>query len=389
MLDNYEPEQRIADSNDPDFRRLVSKDLEETLNGCALAIDDDLKEPLVVQSVLGHAQSGHKTFRHENVSYPDATLPDIIAAAGMDVVATKTIRQNLIDDVFEWVELAKKGQVDNFTLKGRPLLGVNFLRKYRIDPEYALKGMVLAACMDNFGWRMKTIERYPLTIENQPLLIGGGEMYPVIKDKVLEWNILGIDKLAHEEFTEDDINFFKQEGIIVDEEYPGAEPAYIRRKIGEGTSDDTAFILVGLFYQNAGKIASQSAFLGAFIVDGVDTYDKCVLNPLAGGYDERIGINLMNELPGIVSDEDITTLIYYSVKQNGPRVVSSSHKRLVEIQTKLKSRKPTLLHHLHFLETGDLETYKVGFEQMPSWAFYTAVDKRIRHYMNNHGVASK
>ncbi|MDO8510553.1 MAG: hypothetical protein Q7S55_00145 [Nanoarchaeota archaeon] len=374
----------VADPKDPVFKSLVKDDLLQTKWESNLALDASLHEALLVQSVLGHAQKGHKIFNEGGMQYPSATISDIIEAADLEVKKVKALRQDLIDQVFEWVELAKRDRTNRLVVDERPLLGIELLRGYQVDPEYVLKGMVLAGTMDNHGWREATIKRYRNTIHGQPLLIGGGETYLIDPNKLKEERPFFLEDLTFEEASAEKIGELKQKEIIITGDNPDAEVAYIRRKKGPGTSDDAAFILMGEMYKKEGWEKSLSAFLGGFIVDGVDTYDKCTTRPVEGGYDEKIGTDIRAALPSLVSDDEITTLIYYSAKSNGQRLVSSSHKRLIQVVVNADPKLPTLLHHHKFLDTGRHAPFRVGFERMPSSEFYRSVSERIIHYHKHH-----
>ncbi|MBI4147132.1 hypothetical protein HY494_00600 [Candidatus Woesearchaeota archaeon] len=375
----------VAEPSDPLFKSLVKKDLMEALRGGELALDERLREPLLVQTVLGHAQEGHKAFQEGGIKYPSATVANIIEAAGLEVSKIKNIRQEVIDQVFEWVELAKKDQTNLLVIGGQPLLGIEFLRNYQINPEFVLKGMILAGMMDNYGWRQATIKRYGgKTIHDRQLKIGGGETHLIDARILRQEKPFFLEDLAEKEISDETINDLRTKGIITAAGNPHAEVAYIRRKKGLGTSDDTAFIFMGEMYKKEGWEKSLSAFLGGFIVDGIDTYDKCTARPVEGGYDERLGMEIRTALPSLVSDDEITALIYYSAKSNGQEVVSSSHKRLIQMVANADPKIPTLLHHHKFMDTGKFASYRVGFERMPSKLFYNAVRERIDHYHQSH-----
>ncbi|MEK6899736.1 MAG: hypothetical protein AABX05_01300 [Nanoarchaeota archaeon] len=370
----------LSDPDDPFFKFLVKIDLAKSKEDSRLALDDSLHDTLLVQTVLGHAQSGHKIFFEADAKFPYANITDIIKAAGLSVTGIKSTRQQLIDEVFEWVELAKKDQTDRLVINERPLLGVEFLRGYKVDPEYVLKGMIMAGLMDNYEWRKATVAKYGKTINNQPLVIGGGETHLVDSEKLQNEYVFLLKDLEEGEADEEKINELRAKGIITNKENPNAAVAYIRRKKGLGTSDDTAFIMMGEMYKKQGWVKALSAFLGGFVVDGIDTYDKCVLRPVQGGYDEKLGLEIKTALPSLVSDDDVTALIYYSAKGNGKRIVSSSHKRLIQIIQNVDPKLPTLLHHHKFLDTGKHARFTVGFEKLRSSDFYTAVTERLEHY---------
>lgn len=370
----------LSDPKDPLFGFLVKNDLAKSRKESILSLDDSLYDALLVQTVLGHAQNGHKIFYEANAKYPYTTIADVINAAGLDIAKIKSTRQQLIDEVFEWVELAKKDQTDRLVIHEKPLLGVEFLRASKINPEYVLRGMILAGLMDNYGWRKAAVAEYGKTISNRPLIIGGGETHLVDAKKLRgEYHFL-LQDLAENEISDDMIDELRAKGIITTADNPCAEVAYIRRKKGLGTSDDAAFIMMGEMYKKEGWVQALSAFMGGFIVDGIDTYDKCTTHPIPGGYDEKIGLDLRAAFPYLVSDREVTALIYYAAKSNGKRMVSSSHKRLIQTITNADPKLPTLLHHHKFMDTGKHARFTVGFEKLRSSEFYAAVSEKIEHY---------
>lgn len=369
----------IADPNDLFFQDLVRNDLERAKN-TRLSLDKKEYDALLVQSVLGHAQEGHCYFHDQGANFPDATLSDIVLAAGLNLDAIKQHRQDNIDGVREWIELAKQGKTDRLMVGERPLLGVKFLQNYVIDPEYAIRGMILAGMMDNYEWRQNTVKAYGgKTIDGKKLTIGGGTSVLVDKDKLLEWDQGGIERLAEGEANSDLWKELKERRVLTDSSNPRAEVVYVRKKRGLGTSDDTAFILAGELYKSAGEVAARSALLGAFVVDGVDTYDKCVMTPVEGGYDELIGRELRRDYPGLVPDNEIHALIYHAAKGSSEYVVSSSHKRLIQVQEMTSPKQPTLLHHLRFMEERKAAPFHIGFERQSSSEFYGSVRKRVEH----------
>ncbi len=369
----------IADPNDPFFQELVRNDLERAKN-TRLSLDRKEYDALLVQSVLGHAQEGHCYFHDQGAIFPDATLSDIVLAAGLNLETIKQHRQDNIDDVREWIELAKKEKTDRLMVGERSLLGVKFLQNYVVNPEYVIRGMILAGMMDNYEWRQNTVKAYGgKTIDGKKLTIGGGTSVLVDKDRLLEWDLGAIERLAEGEATSDLWKELKDHHVLTDSSNPRAEVVYVRKKKGLGTSDDTAFILAGELYKSAGEVAARSALLGAFVVDGVDTYDKCVQTPVEGGYDELIGRELRKDYPGLVPDNVIHALIYHAAKGSSDYVVSSSHKRLIQTQEMTSPKIPTLLHHLRFMEERKVAPFNIGFERQTSAEFYSSTRKRVEH----------
>ena len=370
---------------DSRFHDLVRTDLESMERTIDLDLEEGVARVLLVQSVMGHAQNGHGEFGKAGYVYPDATIPDIIAGAGMDIQRIKAARQQLVDDVYEWVDKALEGSATRLVLRGKPLLGVKFLRHHGIDPEYVLKGMVLAGYMDNFNARMDTIDHFKTTIKGDPLIIGGGETYLVDMNALVTAG-LNIPFLEQQRHDEESIQYLRDLGVIVQKFGRGNEQAYFRRKIGPGTSDDLAFIMVGKLYGQQDLELGISAMLGAFVVDAIDTYDKCVSFPVQNGLDERLAEYIQlawkeeHDQP-LVSQEEIRTIIYYSAKSNNPRVsASSSHRRFVQFGGD-EQYKPALEAHVYFVMGREPDPFHIGFEGTPSQVFYPRAQKRADHML--------
>jgi hypothetical protein len=376
----------------PLFRRLVREELNEFLDNLDLDLRSDYWEGLLVQSVQGRAQNGHGAFGRNNVSYPNIGIPDIIKAAGININKAKRKRQKLIDDVYQWTDLALDKRVNRLVLKGRPLLGVDMLRDYKVDIESTLKGMVLAGYMDNYEWRQRTVSHFERTIKGDELIIGGGETYLIDPD-MLTLACLGYGAVAQEEFEDHHIEYLRELGVILDrrDQCKKTEGAYFRRKNGPGVSDDLAFIMIGKLIGYGKLEKGVSAMLGAFVVDAIDTYDKCVMYPESGGLDEGLADYIQaawehEHGKPLVSPEEIMTVIYYGAKSNNPKVsASSSHRRLIEYNG-TKKYLPTMGLHIRFLEGEQLEEFPVGFTRMKSSTFYSRAETRSLHMLKNPEV---
>ncbi|MBU0470225.1 MAG: hypothetical protein KKA62_06135 [Nanoarchaeota archaeon] len=405
-----------ADSQDPIFQELCAEDLALAESSCRLPLSKQASQVLLGQTILGHAQEGHKCFQWEGRRYPSATLSVIYAALGMDVDEVKRTRQNYINDFLECIELLKQDKINRLEVDGRPLFGIEFLRNIEIIPEYALKGITICGLMDSAEWRAKTLEEFGqrnikwwrknsegysyLTAEERKeilhqqnllknkiddaeiLKMGYGETFLVNPYKMVLNGLLSLEDLADTEISAEEIDRLKNRGVITTKDNPFREVAYIRRKKGLGTSDDGAFIFTGKLYEKQGEEAAESAFWGGFIVDTADTYDKCVTSPVEGGYDEMAGRNLKTSLPDLVSDEEIMKVIYHSAKGNiiNHRLVSSSHKRLIQLVEAADPKIPTIMHHLKFLHTNKFANFRVGFDKMPSHLFYGEIKDRCKTF---------
>ncbi len=378
------PVSRASPRDDSFFQKIVREDLDSMAKKIELDLHEPIWNILLVQSIHGHAQNGHGLFNAYQCKYPQATITDIIAAAGMDINSVKAERQKLIDEVYGWVNHAFNNDNDNNQLKrgklqlnNLPLLRIKFIEDYAVNSVATLKGIVLAGYMDNYQARMDTIKHYQTTINGAPLEIGGGETYLVDLEMLAK---AGLDQnfLAAVEHDDKKIDYLRRLGVIVDNSNNG-ESVYIRRKTGAGISDDLAMIMIG-------KKHGISAMLGAFVIDAIDTYDKCTLHPLRKGLDEALAEHIQQkwaEQKGtpLAGKEEILEIIYYSAKNNNPKVeASSSHRRFVQFAGE-KLYRPTLQSHIAFVEGRPTEEFPVGYSRMSSSKLYEKAQKRINHMM--------
>ncbi len=191
--------------------------------------------------------------------------------------------------------------------------------------------------------------------------------------------IKSLEQLTENEISDEQIKQFRENGLIVSKDDPNAEVAFVRRAKGLGTSDDAAFIFTGSLYLPTGNTTAKSAFLAGVGIDGVDTYEKYLSNPIEGGHDEYIGRMVYDV--GLVSDNDIMTVIYLSAKANAIKTVfmSSSHRRLIQKILHVHPRIPTAMHHLRFmLENTYQKNIKFGFDKVSSENFYSEVSERMK-----------
>ena len=365
---------------DEKFKHLVRKDLKDMDEKLPLdLVDDGFREALLVQSVLGHAQQGHGEYFYNN-PFPQATIQDITHASPRGHRRIVSMRQQHIDRIHKWTDRAIEGKVHRFAIDGEPLLGVGFLRNHKInDMEAVLKGMVLAGYMDNYQSRMETLEHYNhRRIDGRTLEIGGGESF-LVDTKLLLAKGYSTADLGAKAYNEGTIEYFRQLGIICETANSNVESTYIRRKEGAGTSDDLAFLMIG-------NLFGIDAMYGAFIVDAVDTYDKCVTYPQSGGIDEALGRFVEASFKfktgeDIVSKEDIYKVIYFSAKNNTPKVAgSSSHRRLIEMQGDRKLM-PVFLQHVAHLRGEKTAEFQVGFNGPQSPYFYQAANERAKYML--------
>ncbi len=365
---------------DAQFKQLVRLDLADM--NARLPLDlvrDEFREALLVQSVLGHVQQGHGQYFTRN-AFPQATIRDITNATRRGHNRIKNMRQSHINLVHEWTDRAIEGKARRFVHDGQPLLGVGFLRDYVIkDMKAVMQGMVLAGYMDNFEARTATLKRFKhQTVTGKKLEIGGGETFLVDLELLTAYG-QNPNSLGEIAYSNDQIDYLRSLGIIHNERNgnPNIESTYIRRRMGGGTSDDLAFLMIGHMF-------GVDAMYGAFVVDAIDTYDKCVMYPVSGGIDEALGKFVESSWKfkygeKLVTDRDISNVIYFSAKGNNPRIAgSSSHRRLIEEQGTQRAL-PVFLQHVEHFEGRPTAKFQVGFGGPQSPYFYHAANKRAEY----------
>jgi|GEM_PF-1730789 len=293
------------------FDRLVRKDYATMRQTNVIAVSKRVSELMLMQSIPGHAASGHSVF-HNIAYYPNATIEDVYDAIGVDAERVRRERQQLIDDVWDYADRALKNPSDKSLSKlttrdGDPLVGATmFLRHEVKNPLSVLQGMYLASRMDNFEWRRRVQDRFGL-------VMGGGRSYAI---NLLEMTGYGesLESLATEEHSEEFIQAHIGLGTIVDQprvlQEPGVVNGYVRLVRGKGVSDDAAVLTAGL------KYGIDAAF-GALSTDGCDTYDKSTPVIHSGGQDELLGDYIWDraEERGIdlnLTDEDVVEFIVLS-----------------------------------------------------------------------------
>jgi hypothetical protein len=366
------------------FTDLVTRDYDFLLSQRFAASQRTLAD-LLPQSVLGRAQNGHGLFTDEfgtALRFPDATFDRILTVLeGIDPNfkghLVRARRGQLLKGLGDWL-LARLDQPTLvLDLEDGPPLGIDFLAGREVDTRAFLSGMVLAGYMDDWRTREATMLEHRKTFGGDPFLIGGGEILIVDSEK---FEMCGLGDTGSVHFDDHQLRTLKDIGVICNNQeasysFPDYDQAYFRRRLGDGICDDLAMILVGARY-------GLDAMLGAFVMDGIDTYDKFLLNLTGGGYDgylaHRIQVHFLDtEGQQLVDDRAILGLIHTAAKANEPTVkVSSSHRRLIQYER--HSTVPTVLNHWRFLQGELVYEIKLGFARVPAHEFYVAAHARLK-----------
>jgi len=364
------------------FNRLAALDFEYLLS-LPFSADAATLRLLLPQSVHGRAQNGHGFWRDEAgapLVFRDATFDRILTALepmDPELRADRVRRERgaRLDELGRWL-LANLDQ-DELLLEidGRPLMGVELLRGQTVETRGFLRGLLMAGWMDDLDQRRMCMSHHRRTFEGDELAIGGGKTY-VIRPELLD--AVGIVDGGRGEFAPEDIQRLVDVGVIVteDREYsrPGYEQMYFRQRAGEGVCDDLGLIWIG-------AVHGWSAYLGAFVMDAVDTYDKFLWHFRPGGVDGRMAGEIQAAWRArygedLVAGLEILDVIRFAAKANDPQVfLSSSHRRF--IQTEMGSKTPTLFNHWRFIEGRALYDIELGYSRFPSRTFYDIARQRL------------
>lgn len=339
---------------------------------------------LLPQSVVGRAQNGHGWFTDEfgvSLRFPDATFERVLSVLektdpNLRGLQVRQRRGALVTRFGEWI----LGQCHQPRLRlevdGAPPLGIEFLAGHEVDTRAFCTGLVLAGFMDDWQHRRTAMLQHKKTFAGHPFSVGGGDILIVDREK---FELCGIDDPGAMVLDEDQLRELRDYGVICREKhgpfrFPEHDQAYFRRRLGEGVCDDLALIWVATRY-------GYDALLGAFLMDGIDTYDKYLLDLTWGGYDTWLAGRLQDRFldlddQPLVSDERIFDLIHFAAKRNDPLLsLSSSHRRLIQFEP--GAQLPTVLNHWRFVMGEPVYDIKLGFSRLPAEEFYGTAWQRL------------
>jgi hypothetical protein len=370
--------------NEALFRRLCCDDF-QFLMSQNIDAPGDILEVLLPQSVVGRAQNGHGWFVDEYgspLSFREATFDRVLTQLEetWPHLRHDKVRQRrtlLTEAVQTHVMANIHNPRMNLETGTGPMLGAGFLAEREVDTKAFLTGMVLAGFMDDIDHRRETRKQYSKDFSGDWYELGGGEIRVVNRGL---FQASGIVDAGQDAWDDHGLEELERLGVLIpaDEkiwEYPQYDQVYFRRRLGDGVCDDLALIAIGVRH-------GLDAMLGAFVMDGLDTYDKFLSRFTTKGSDTRLAEDIQaawREKHGIplVPDAELFDLIWFAAKNNSPRVnMSSSHRRL--LQTEAGAGVPTVLHHWRFIEGKPLTPIKLGFARVPAEEFYRAAYQRCR-----------
>ncbi len=340
---------------------------------------------LLPQSVVGRARNGHGWFTDEYGSplvFREATFDRVLTELErtwpeMRGDRVREARSRLVETVRDHVLARLQTRTMGLETAEGPLLGVDFLRGVEVDTRDFLRGMVLAGFMDDEAHRRMTVAWRGRAFDGEPYLLGGGEIRIVDRER---FRLTGIVDPGREPWDDEALRELERLGVVLPDRdgvvwtYPQYDQAYFRRRPGYGVCDDLAMIRIGAEH-------GFDAMLGAFVMDALDTYDKHLDRFTSKGSDLALAEAIQEAWrertdEPLVPGEEILDLIWFAAKNNTPpSPLSSSHRRLIQIES--RGKQPTLLHHWRFISGETLDDIKLGFSRVPAREFYALARSRL------------
>ena len=345
---------------------LILEDFQRMLYTMRLRTTEQAAENILMQSCEGHAQMGHGAFSGRR--FPNTEMDDIVRALGRSPTIVAEQRQDLIDEVIDWVDLALEGKAPATLVNevGDGLIGCGLLRHIDVDPPDVLRGLYLGGLRDDSEVRSQVERQYNIRI-------GGGRMRFVDTD-VLQGMSLNGDVLARGSHA-DKIDAYKNQGLIVDDPGPAGRDdriryMYVRERVGGGASDDTAIIA-------AGKLYTPSTALGVFLADAIDTLEKFVVD--YGDQDDDLARHIEQNFPDLnLSIEDIYRLIWINAVPHGQEdtVPDSSLRHLFQIDK--EADQTALESHLAYVMSRPFSPITLGHQDIPNTDFYAWFEAQVK-----------
>ncbi|MDP2913668.1 MAG: CBS domain-containing protein [Candidatus Omnitrophota bacterium] len=348
-------------------KELIEQDFRNLKSSERLCTAPKIEELIFMQSIEGRAHNGAGSF--SNRFYTNTTIDDIVRALGRSPKAVKAKRQELIDEIREFVESAiADDPMDRLvTRSGRPLLGIQQFKERQVDYHEVLKGLYLGGLRDDPDIRKKAQEIYKINI-------GYGRCYTV-NTKVMEDMGLDGEALAHHGH-EDRISYYKSNGLIVSDSRPKASVSkyikylYIRHHAGPGQSDDCAIVAGGLLY-------NVDVALGIFLADAIDTLDKYV--PAYSDQDKELARRIKVDYAFLdVGEEAVYELAYIAAipEDKIDELPDSSLRYLLAIDD--DTGQSTLETHLNFIEGKPFQPIAISYKRIFISGFYDFVTDKLK-----------
>ncbi len=352
-----------------DFEELIRQDFEHLSKTTELDVSKESEDAILMQSVEGHAHNGAGMFHKRR--FVNITISDIVTALELDPEQVKAYRQGLIDEIYQYVDLAIHGKAAPQLLneEGQSFLRAGRLKNLIVSPASILKGLYLGGLRDDSEIRRDVEKEYNIKI-------GGGRSHFVDLRIMKHLNLDG-EELAHEPHA-DSIEDYQKAGMIVPPEkcqYQESEFIryfYVRDRMGPGHSDDAAIVSAGLLFD-------RDVALGVFLADAIDTLEKYVKRYC--DQDNQLARLIADEYKDLnTSIEEVHRLIYLSTipEKKVDVVPDSSLRYLLSIDKKTNQ---TLLDcYLAFIERKPLMPMAIWKSKITTTEFFSYINYRFLNF---------
>jgi len=326
-----------------------------------------VEDLVFMQSIEGRSHNGAGSFNKR--FYVNTTIDDIVSALGRSPKVVKTKRQELIDEIVEFVDsaLADDPRERLVTRNGRPLLGIPQFKERTVNYHDILKGLYLGGLRDEPDIRKKTQELYSINI-------GFGKCY-LVNTKVMDEMGLDGEMLAHNDH-EDRLAYYRSCGLIADEKKVKHSASkyvkymYIRHHVGPGQSDDAAMVASGLMY-------NADVAIGVFLADAIDTFEKYVTH--YRDQDGELARYIKDNYKFLdVDEKDVYELAYVAAIPEGrtDEVPDSSLRYLLSVDQ--ESGQSTFETHLNFIEGKPFLPIAISYKRILITQLYDFVADKLR-----------
>lgn len=326
-----------------------------------------IEDLVFMQSIEGRAHNGAGAFNKR--FYVNTTIDDIVSALGRSPKVVKTKRQELIDEIVEYVDsvLADDPRERLVTKSGRPLLGIPQFKERTVNYHDILKGLYLGGLRDDPDIRKKAQGLYKINI-------GYGRCY-LVNTKVMDEMGLDGEILAHQE-QEDKISYYRSVGLIVEEtklKHSAAKYVkymYIRHHVGPGQSDDAALVASGLLY-------NIDVALGVFLADAIDTFEKYV--SIYRDQDKELANYIKENYSFLdVDEKDAYELAYLAAipEEKVDEIPDSSLRYLLTVDS--ETGQSGLETHLNFIEGKPFIPIAISYKRIIISELYDFVREKLK-----------
>lgn len=345
---------------------LIQQDFRNLKTSERLYTIPKIEDLIFMQSIEGRAHNGAGSFKKR--FYVNTTIDDIVNALARSPSAIKSKRQELIDEIFDYVEsaIADDPRDHLVTKSGRPLLGIPQFKERTVNYHDILKGLYLGGLRDDPEIRKRAQELFGVNI-------GYGKCY-LVNTRIMDEMGLDGEILAHQE-NGDRINYFKSVGLIVNEEKPKRKIAkyikymYIRHHVGPGQSDDGAIVASGLLY-------SVDVAIGVFLADAIDTLEKYV--SVYRDQDKEIAMHIKKNYAFLdVGNDDVYELAYLAAipEERVDEIPDSSLRYLLAIDE--ETGQSSLETHLNFIEGKPFLPIAISYKRILITQLYDFVKDKL------------